>query len=100
VTMSIGALEGVEDRDSGLASGLVNTTQQIGGALGVALFSTVATNRTSDLLAEGESRAAALTSGFTLAFWVAVGFAVLALIATLTMIHREELGTVAVEPTS
>jgi MFS family permease len=100
VPMSIAALAGVVPQEAGLASGLFNTSQQIGGALGVALFSTVATNRTSDLLAEGESRAAALTSGFTLAFWVAVGFAVLALVATLTMIHREELGTVAVEPTS
>jgi hypothetical protein len=90
----------VVPQEAGLASGLFNTSQQIGGALGVALFSTVATNRTSDLLAEGESRAAALTSGFTLAFWVAVGFAVLALVATLTMIHREELGDVAAEPAS
>ncbi len=98
VPMSIAALAGVEPQEAGLASGLFNTSQQIGGALGVALFSTVATNRTSDLLAEGESRAAALTSGFTLAFWVAVGFAALALVATLTMIHREELGTLAVEP--
>jgi EmrB/QacA subfamily drug resistance transporter len=100
VPMSIAALAGVVPQEAGLASGLFNTSQQIGGALGVALFSTVATNRTSDLLAEGESRTAALTSGFTLAFWVAVGFAVLALVATLTMIHREELGTVAAEPTS
>jgi EmrB/QacA subfamily drug resistance transporter len=100
VPMSIAALAGVVPQEAGLASGLFNTSQQIGGALGVALFSTVATNRTSDLLGEGESRAAALTSGFTLAFWVAVGFAVLALVATLTMIHREELGEMAAEPAS
>jgi EmrB/QacA subfamily drug resistance transporter len=100
VPMSIAALAGVEPQEAGLASGLFNTSQQIGGALGVALFSTVATNRTSDLIAEGESQAAALTSGFTLAFWVAVGFAVLALIATLTMIHREELGEMAAETAS
>jgi EmrB/QacA subfamily drug resistance transporter len=98
VPMSIAALAGVEPQEAGLASGLFNTSQQIGGALGVALFSTVATNRASDLLAEGDSQAAALTSGFTLAFWVAVGFAVLALAATLTMIHREELGEMAAEP--
>jgi EmrB/QacA subfamily drug resistance transporter len=100
VPMSIAALAGVVPHEAGLASGLFNTSQQIGGALGVALFSTVATNRTSDLIAEGESQAAALTSGFTLAFWVAVGFAVLALIATLTMIHREELGEVAADAAS
>jgi EmrB/QacA subfamily drug resistance transporter len=100
VPMSIAALAGVAPQEAGLASGLFNTSQQIGGALGVALFSTVATNKTSDLLAGGESRAAALTSGFTLAFWVAVGFAALALVATLTMIHREELGSVAVEAAS
>jgi EmrB/QacA subfamily drug resistance transporter len=100
VPMSIAALAGVVPQEAGLASGLFNTSQQIGGALGVAVFSTVATNKTSDLLAGGESQAAALTSGFTLAFWVAVGFAALALVATLTMIHREELGDVAAEPAS
>src|SRR6478735_7373629 len=82
VPMSIAALAGVVPQEAGLASGLFNTSQQIGGALGVALFSTVATNRTSDLLAEGESRAQALTSGFALSFWVAVGFGVGALLAT------------------
>jgi EmrB/QacA subfamily drug resistance transporter len=100
VPMSIAALAGVAPQEAGLASGLFNTSQQIGGALGVAVFSTVATNKTSDLLAGGESQAAALTSGFTLAFWVAVGFAALALVATLTMIRREELGSVAVEAAS
>ena len=91
VPLSIAALAGVQAHEAGLASGLFNTSQQIGGALGVAVFSTVATNRTSSLLKEGESQAAALTSGFTLAFWVAVGFAAAALLATLVMIHREEL---------
>jgi EmrB/QacA subfamily drug resistance transporter len=100
VPMSIAALAGVAPYEAGLASGLFNTSQQIGGALGVAVFSTVATNRTSDLLAQGESQAAALTGGFTVAFWVAVGFAVCALVATLTMIHREELGPVAAEAAS
>ncbi|HEY7694066.1 MAG TPA: MFS transporter [Gaiellaceae bacterium] len=97
VPLSIAALAGVVPHEAGLASGLFNTSQQIGGALGVAVFSTVATNRTSDLLKQGESQAVALTDGFSLAFWVAVGFAALALVATLTMIHREELGSIAVE---
>jgi sugar phosphate permease len=98
VPMSIAALAGVAPSEAGLASGLFNTSQQIGGALGVAVFATVATNRTSDLLKQGESQASALTSGFTLAFWVAVGFAVLALVATLLMIHPEEIAEPAAEP--
>jgi Na+/melibiose symporter-like transporter len=77
--------------EAGLASGLINTTQQIGGALGVAILSTVSTSRATHLLERGEPRADALTSGFGLSFWVAVGFAAAALAATLTMIHREEL---------
>jgi EmrB/QacA subfamily drug resistance transporter len=91
VPLSIAALAGVVPQEAGLASGLFNTSQQIGGALGVAVFSTVSTDRTSTLLKEGESQAAALTGGFTLAFWVAAGFAAAALVATLLMIHREEL---------
>jgi EmrB/QacA subfamily drug resistance transporter len=100
VPLSIAALAGVAPQEAGLASGLFNTSQQIGGALGVAVFSTVSTNRTATLLKEGESQAAALTSGFSVAFWVAVGFAAVALVATLLMIHREELAVPATEATS
>ena len=99
VPLSIAALAGVTSQEAGLASGLFNTSQQIGGALGVAVFSTVSTNRTATLLKEGESQAAALASGFAVAFWVAVGFAAAALVATLFMIHREELGVPAAEAT-
>jgi EmrB/QacA subfamily drug resistance transporter len=94
VPMSIAALAGVEAEEAGLASGLINTSQQIGGALGVALFSTVATSRTDHLRAGGESLRSALAGGFSVAFWVAVGFAAAALLATLLMIHREELAAV------
>ena len=97
VPVSIAALAGVAPHEAGLASGLINTSQQIGGALGVALLSTVLTTRTEHLLKQGESQAQALTSGFSLAFWVAVGFGVAALLATLLMIHREELATVPAE---
>ena len=99
VPVSIAALAGVAPQEAGLASGLFNTSQQIGGALGIAVFSTVSTNRTESLLKSGESTAAALTGGFALAFWVAVGFAALALVATLTMIRREELAPVPAEAT-
>jgi EmrB/QacA subfamily drug resistance transporter len=99
VPLSIAALAGVAPQEAGLASGLFNTSQQIGGALGIAVFATVATNRTSTLISQGESQAAALTGGFTVAFWVAVGFAAAALVATLLMIRREELGELATEAT-
>ncbi len=98
VPMSIAALAGVAPHEAGLASGLINTTQQIGGALGVAIFSTVSTTRTSHLTKAGDSISSALTGGFSLAFWVAVGFGVAGLVATLTMIHREELGAPAEAP--
>jgi EmrB/QacA subfamily drug resistance transporter len=99
VPVSIAALAGVAPQEAGLASGLINTSQQIGGALGVAVFSTVSTSRTEHLIKGGTDRASALTSGFSLAFWVAVGFAVAGLVATLLMIRREELTAVPAEVT-
>jgi EmrB/QacA subfamily drug resistance transporter len=97
VPNSIAALAGVAPHEAGLASGLINTSQQIGGALGVAVFSTVSTSRTEHLLETGRARASALTSGFGLAFWVAVGFAVAGLVATLVVLRREELAAVPAE---
>jgi EmrB/QacA subfamily drug resistance transporter len=97
VPMSIAALAGVQAHEAGLASGLINTSQQIGGALGVALFSTVSTSRTERLLKAGDDTKTALTSGFGLAFWVAVGFAVAGVVATLVLIRREELAAVPAE---
>jgi hypothetical protein len=77
VTLSIGALEGVDDRDAGLASGLVNTTQQIGGALGVAVLSAIAIARSHDALAAHPrlAPAVALTDGFGDALVAATAFA-------------------------
>jgi EmrB/QacA subfamily drug resistance transporter len=96
VPMSIAALVGVRNHEAGLASGLINTSQQIGGALGVAVLATVSTARSTRLVREGESNAVALTSGFGLAFWVAFAFGIAALAATLLMIRREELAAVSV----
>jgi len=87
VAMSIGALEGIEERDSGLASGLMNTTQQVGGALGVGVLSTLALPRTDNLLADGASQPAALTEGFQIGLIAAAAFAVIGAVAALGLIR-------------
>jgi EmrB/QacA subfamily drug resistance transporter len=70
VAVSIAALQGVQDREAGLASGLLNTSQQIGGALGVAVASSVAISHAKSLLQTGHPPAAAYTAGYALSFWV------------------------------
>jgi EmrB/QacA subfamily drug resistance transporter len=72
------AMSGVAPEEAGLASGLVNTSLQVGGAFGLAVLATLATNRTSDLLASGTAAGPALTSGYRLAFLVAAGIVAVA----------------------
>ena len=89
--MSIGALAGVTERDAGVASGLLNTSQQLGGAIGVAVASSVAASRFSTLVHHGYGTAAALTGGFQWALWVC-GLAGLAAIPRgLLLIRRAEI---------
>jgi EmrB/QacA subfamily drug resistance transporter len=91
VPVSIAALAGVRPVEAGLASGLINTSQQIGGALGVAIMTTVATNKTSDLLANGAEQLQAFTEGYSRAFWAGAVFAAISLATTLVVIREEEL---------
>jgi EmrB/QacA subfamily drug resistance transporter len=93
IPISIAALAGVSYDEAGLASGLINTAQQIGGAVGIAIASSVFLTRFNNLIAaHGKSYfAQAYTSGTRLAFWVLVGLTVAALVASLTLIRREEL---------
>jgi EmrB/QacA subfamily drug resistance transporter len=91
VPISIAALAGVDARESGLASGLINTSQQIGGALGIAALSTIATSRTTHALHVGTPLHNALVHGFTGAFVAGVGIAAVGVLAALALIRRSEL---------
>jgi EmrB/QacA subfamily drug resistance transporter len=83
------AMSGATPRDAGLASGLVNTTVQVGGALGLAVLATLAATQTKHELAHGSSTAAALTSGYHVAFWVGTGLVLAALAVAMTVLEPE-----------
>jgi EmrB/QacA subfamily drug resistance transporter len=91
VPVSIAALAGVAEREAGLASGLINTSQQIGGAIGTAVASTVFTTHFKTLVKEGRSVADALTHGYGYAFWALAFFGLAAIVAAVLLIRREEM---------
>jgi len=80
------SMTGVDPSDAGLASGLVNTTAQVGGALGLAVLATLSTSRTGTLARAGESHAAALTGGYHLAFWIAAGLVAAAIVVAVVVV--------------
>ena len=91
VASTIAAVAGVEPREQGLASGLINTSQQVGGAVGLAILATIATTRTNHVLARGTSSLPhALTEGFQAAFLAGAIIAALGLLATLVLIRTRD----------
>jgi hypothetical protein len=94
IPVSIAALAGVEGHEAGLASGLINTAQQIGGAIGVAVTSSVSLTHFNHLVKSGHSVPSAFTSGSQWAFWVTVGVSVVGLVATFVLVRPEELAAI------
>jgi EmrB/QacA subfamily drug resistance transporter len=99
VPVTIAALAGVAEHEAGLGSGLINTSQQIGGAIGVAVASTIATSHFTTLVKEGTAAPDALTSGFQWAFWFLVVLGVASVVATFVFVNdREIASSAATEP--
>jgi hypothetical protein len=83
-------MSGATSADSGLASGVNNTTQQVGGAFGLAIEASLAASRTKGLLAAGKDQANALASGYHLGFAAATGFVLAAMVVALVILRPKQ----------
>jgi MFS family permease len=89
IPISIAGLAGVEEHRAGLASGLLNTSQNLGGAIGIAIASSIAASHTKTLLHAGHTVPAALTGGYQHALWALGAIALIALPAIFALVGRE-----------
>ncbi len=99
IPISIAALAGVSEHQAGLASGLLNTSQQLGGAIGIAIASSLAASHTQTLVHAGTAAPAALTGGFRQALWVLGAIALLAVPAIFALVRRDELSDAVAKTT-
>ena len=91
VPITIAALAGTKPQEAGLASGLINMSQQIGGAVGIALLSTIAVSTTDDALATGDAVPSALTDGFVNAFWAGAAIAFVGVLVSIFLVRGRDL---------
>jgi EmrB/QacA subfamily drug resistance transporter len=90
VPVTIAAVAGTKPQEAGLASGLINTSQQIGGAVGIAILSTIAVSTTSDAVATGTETTIALTEGFQAAFWAGAAIAFAGVLVSLFLVRGRD----------
>ncbi len=100
IPISIAALAGVSEHQAGLASGLLNTSQQLGGAIGIAIASSVAASHTQALVHAGTAAPAALTGGFQQALWVLGAIGLLAVPAIFALVRSDELSNAVTKTTT
>jgi Na+/melibiose symporter-like transporter len=91
VSITIAAVAGTKPQEAGLASGLINTSQQIGGAVGIAILTTIAVSHTDDAFSTGASQPVALTDGFAAAFWAGAAISFAGLLVSIFLVRGRDL---------